>query len=207
MGHHTYKNRCGEPYDPDLVQDVEDLVQSVKDDMVMQELESMEIIRDVQDGRLVPRIGLQRQRNTSEDVTMEDVDAESEVGSNRGNLVGAQHEAEDTRDGEPGTTIMTQPQQFVRDRPHPSEETRSGSKRSRGPRASTWVECDSKENPVEQAKQLRPLSNNVAMEETPIKRDPMLGGHDVLKFQPKTRPFAQKMQWIPEDDIMEDCED
>lgn len=207
MGHHTYKDRCGGLYDPDLVQDVEDLVQSVKDDIVMQELGSMDIVRDVQHGGSVPRIGLQQLRKASEDVNMKDVDTESEVESERDNLVRAQHEAEDTRDRESKAATTIQLHQSAKDRLHASEETKSGTERSRRPRAIRWVECDSKEAPIEQAEQFGPFPDSAAIEKATVNRDSMLGGHAVIKSQPKMRPLAEKTQWIPEDDIMVDFED
>ena len=207
MGHHTYGSQCGGFYDPDLVQDVEDFVQSVKDDMVMQELGSMDIVRDVHHAGSVQRVGLQRQRTTSEDVSMEDVDAESEAESERNNLVGAQHEGEDTRDRGAKTAAMTQPQQFAKNGPHPSEEPKSGSQRNLRPRVIRLIEYDSKEHPVEQVEQFRPFPDSAAMEETIVNRNPPLGGHGVIQSQPRIRPLAQKTQWIPGDDIMDDSED
>ena len=204
MEQHTYRNRCGGIHDPDLVQDVDDLVQSVKDDIVMQKLGSMEIVRDVHQGGSVPRVGLQQLRKALEDVDMKDVDTESEVDSERDNLARAQHEAEGKRNKESETATMTPPHQSHL---RASGETKSGSQRSRRLRAITREEYDTKQGPVEQAEQLRLLPDSAAMEETTFNRDSIQGGHSVIQSQPKIRPLAQKIQWIAEDSIMEDFED
>ncbi|KAG7007299.1 hypothetical protein G7Y79_00010g028000 [Physcia stellaris] len=207
MGHHTYKDRCGGPYDPDLVQDVEDLVQSVKDDMVMQELGSMDIVRDVQQGGSVRRIGLQRQRTTSEDVNMEDMDAESEVESEHDNLVRAQHEIGDTRGGEPETATKTQPQQQAKDRLHASQETMAKTEQHERPRVARRAEREAKDAAVEQSQPLQLFPDRMIMVEKAVTHHAASGGHGVIRTQPKTQPFAQKTQWISEDDIMEDFDD
>ena len=207
MGHHTYKDRCGGPYDPDLVQDVEDLVQSVKDDIVMQELGSMEIVRDGLQCGSVPRVGLQQLRKALEDVDMKDVDIESEVESEGVNLVGAQQEGEDTRYRESKTAAMTQPHQPAKNQPHPSEEKESGTKRSRRPRPITLEEFVSKEGTIEQSWRSQLFPDRMIIGEKTVIRHAASRGHGLKQPEPNARPFAHKRQWIPEDDIMEDCED
>lgn len=62
MEHDTHENGCGKVHDCHLVQDVEDLIQGVKDEIAMEELNCTDRVINVQDDGLEPRIGLQRFR-------------------------------------------------------------------------------------------------------------------------------------------------
>ena len=182
MEQSTWDSERGRPYHPDLVQDVEELVQSVKDEIAMKELGSMYIVSDVQESRLVPRIGLQQLRIASEDVDMKDADTESEIESERDNLVRAHREAEHTRDAESKPAIIIQPQQPTKDTPRATDEVKANTTRNGRPRTTRRAEFEAEESAVEE---FQPFQGRMNMGEEAVTRHAVSGGHGMIQPPPK----------------------
>lgn len=203
MEHCTHGNGRGRGYDWNLAQDVEDLVQSIKDEIATDELVRMGTVSDVQGGESVPRTGLQRFRIASEDVEMKDVDAESGVWSEGDDLVRAQHEVEDTRVVESDSAATIQPQQAAKDPPHTSWEATAKSKRNRRRGVIERAELGAKEAAVERAQQLQLISDTVILGHNAVARDAVSGSLGVIQSKPQIPPAAHKPQLIQEDEVMD----